>query len=539
MSELLHELIFNSAQRDPNRDAISHNSSNLSYAELTNLVSQAAKGFLALGLERQDRVAVFLPKRFETVIALFATVAAGGVFVPVNPVLKPAQVLHILRDSGARLLVTTNSRALQLQGVIGQCPDLTGIVLTESLGEGAADRYPKDVFLWQEILELSKAPSRFRTIDTDIAGLLYTSGSTGAPKGVVLSHQNMVTGAKSVAQYLENTPSDRILGVLPFSFDYGFSQMSTAFVVGACCVLMDYLQPREVIKKVCNEGITGLAAVPPLWTQLTQCTWPQQAIDNLRYITNSGGAMPGTTLDTLRRALPQTKVYLMYGLTEAFRSTYLPPEELDRRPESIGKAIPNAEILVLREDGSPCDIDEPGELVSRGSLVARGYWKNPEMTAKRFRPFNAHNSLVPVPELAVWSGDTVRMDKEGFLYFIGRKDEMIKTSGYRVSPTEIEEVIYASGMVKEAAAVGLPHPMLGQAIVVVIVPVEDELDKEALFQECKKNLPHYMVPAHVEIRISLPRNPNGKIDRSRLTRELETVFNVRDVSGELGRFVPD
>jgi len=534
MSELLHELIFNSAQRDPNRDAISHNSSNLSYAELANLVSQAAKGFRALGLERQDRVAVFLPKRFETVIALFATVAAGGIFVPINPVLKPPQVSHILRDSGARLLVTTNTRALQLKDAISQCPDLTSIVVTEPMGEGTAERFSIDILLWQEVMNLNKASPRFRTIDTDIAGLLYTSGSTGSPKGVVLSHQNMVIGAKSVAQYLENTASDRILCVLPFSFDYGFSQISTAFVVGACCVLMDYLLPNEVIKKVSSEKITGLAAVPPLWIQLTQCTWPSEAIESLRYITNSGGRMPKATLDTLRRSLPQTKVYLMYGLTEAFRSTYLPPEELDRRPESIGKAIPSAEILVLREDGSPCDIDESGELVHRGSLVARGYWNNPEMTAKRFRPFKTHNSPVPIPEIAVWSGDTVSMDKEGFLYFIGRKDEMIKTSGYRVSPTEIEEVIYASGMVREAAAVGLPHPILGQAIAVVIVPREDELDNEALIQECKKNLPLYMVPTHVEIRASLPRNPNGKIDRSLLTRELESVFNILDGGGKLG-----
>lgn len=524
MSELLHDLIFSSAQRDPDRDAINHKSNNLSYEELANLVSQAAEGLLAAGLERQGRVAVFLPKRFETVVALFSTVYAGGIFVPVNPLLKPAQVRHILRDSGARLLVTTSSRALQLQDVIGQCPELTGIVLTEALEEGMADRFPVNVFQWQEILELSKAPSRFRTIDTDIAGLLYTSGSTGAPKGVVLSHRNMVAGAKSVAQYLGNTSSDRLLCVLPFSFDYGFSQMSTAFVVGACCVLMDYLLPREVIKEVCNSGITGLAAVPPLWIQLAQQAWPEQAVENLRYITNSGGAMPGTTLDALRDALPQTKVYLMYGLTEAFRSTYLPPEELNRRPESIGKAIPNAEILVLREDGTPCEANEPGELVHRGALVARGYWNNPEMTEKRFRSFNVHNSSVPVPEMAVWSGDTVSMDEEGFLYFIGRKDEMIKTSGYRVSPNEIEEFIYASGMVKEVIAIGLPHPVLGQAIVVVTVPLDDNFDKQALIKDCKKNLPHYMVPAHIEIRARLPRNPNGKIDRRQVACELEAVL---------------
>ena len=274
----------------------------------------------------------------------------------------------------------------------------------------------------------------------------------------------MVTGARSVAGYLGNTPDDRLLALLSFSFDYGFSQLSTAFLVGARVVLMEYLLPQEVVRTVEREVITGLAGVPPMWIQLAAQRWPDTVAHHVRYITNSGGTMPVATLAKLRAALPSTKVFLMYGLTEAFRSTYLAPEELDRRPGSIGKAIPNAEILVLREDGSPCGPDEPGELVHCGPLVAQGYWNDPKRTAERFRPLPQAVQDRPAGEVAVWSGDVVRADAEGYLYFIGRRDEMIKTSGYRVSPTEVEEEVHASGLVADAVALGVPHARLGQAL---------------------------------------------------------------------------
>ncbi len=298
-----------------------------------------------------------------------------------------------------------------------------------------------------------------------MAAILYTSGSTGRPKGVVLSHRNMVAGAVSVAQYLENRPEDRILSALPLSFDAGFSQLTTAFHAGASVTLLNYLMPRDILNAVERDRITGLTAVPPLWIQLAQLTWPQAARDSLRYIANTGGRMPKATLDLLRAALPRTLPYLMYGLTESFRSTYLPPSEVDRRPDSIGKAIPNAEVMVVREDGTPCGPGEPGELVHRGALVSLGYWNDPEKTAERFKPAPGQPAGLTMPEMAVWSGDTVQRDEEGFLYFIGRRDEMIKTSGYRVSPTEVEEVVYATRLAGEVAALGIPHPVLGEAIV--------------------------------------------------------------------------
>jgi acyl-CoA ligase (AMP-forming) (exosortase A-associated) len=334
----------------------------------------------------------------------------------------------------------------------------------------------------------------------------------------------MVAGAESVASYLGNTAEDRILAVLPLSFDYGLSQLTTAFSVGATAVLINHLLPRDVLKAVVAERITGLAAVPPLWIQIAALDWPADC--TLRYLTNSGGAMQRPTLDALRRALPNAQPFLMYGLTEAFRSTYLPPAELDRRPDSMGKAIPNAEVMVLRPDGTECDPGEPGELVHRGALVSLGYWNDPAKTAERFKPVVSTQRGLVLTEMAVWSGDTVRKDEEGFLYFISRKDEMIKTSGYRVSPTEVEEVVYARDNVAEAAAIGVAHPSLGQAIALMVYPKEGTaLAADELLAALKPHLPAYMLPAKIIVADSaLPRNPNGKIDRKLLSTQLEGIF---------------
>ena len=520
---LLPDLIAHSARRHPQNTALTYGKESISYANLQNAVTAFASGLIGLGLQRGERVAIYLEKRFETVISSFGAPAAGGVFVPLNPLLKPEQVGYIMRDCNVRVLVTSPERYALLAETLGDCSDLRHVVLITS---EALPAEPGNYALisWANLLSMPTR-SGHRVIDTDMTAILYTSGSTGKPKGVVLSHRNMLAGAYSVAEYLDNRASDRLLAVLPFSFDYGLSQLTTAFVAGASVVLMDYLLPRDVVTLVTREGITGLAAVPPMWVQLAQLEWPAAAVDSLRYITNSGGAMPRATLDALRRALPRTTPFLMYGLTEAFRSTYLPPAEIDRRPDSIGKAIPNAEILVVREDGTPCAPGEPGELVHRGALVALGYWNDPAKTAERFRPVPGQDPALPLTELAVWSGDTVRLDEDGFLYFIGRKDDMIKTSGYRVSPTEIEEVLYNSAQVAEAAALGIAHPALGQAVVAVVKPLQETFDSAALLTHCKRQLPNFMVPLHIATRSAdLPRNPNGKIDRKSLAAELATLF---------------
>jgi acyl-CoA ligase (AMP-forming) (exosortase A-associated) len=534
MATRLDALIELAAARTGDATALLQDSATLSYKELDCLVSQAATGLLALGLEKQARVGVYLPKRFETVAAFFGCARAGLVFVPVNPLLKGPQVAHILRDCNVRALVTLPDRARDLATVLAECPDLRTLVL---VGGGDAETVVPRLRTigWDRLIANDGCHAAHRVIDIDMVSIFYTSGSTGRPKGVVLSHRNMLAGAESVSTYLENTADDRLLAVLPFSFDYGFSQLTTAFRVGASVVLMDYLFARDVPKAVERHRVTGLAAVPPLWIQLSEAPWPAGAAANLRYFTNSGGRMPRATLDRLRQLLPKSKPYLMYGLTEAFRGTYLPPDQVDVRPDSMGRSIPNSEILVVRPDGTPCDPDEPGELVQRGALVALGYWNDPVKTAERFKPLPGQRPELPITEMAVWSGDTVRRDAEGYLYFVGRRDEMIKTSGYRVSPTEVEEVVYASGLVGDAVAVGAPHAALGEAIVLVCSPPAEgsaetrrgEDLAAALLAHCKGQMPGFMVPQRIEWLDSLPRNPNGKFDRPALAARYRGTFEAQ------------
>jgi acyl-CoA ligase (AMP-forming) (exosortase A-associated) len=525
MSELLHELPLRSALARPHASALVHKGRTFDYTWLANQMERFAAGLMGLGVGKLERVGVYLPKQPENVVAMFGAPRAGMVFVPVNSLLKPPQVAHILRDCNVRVLLTSPERAASVASELAECPDLKHLVI---VGAGEVEAPPAHIRVhrWEELLNSEPTTRLHRVIDADVVSIFYTSGSTGKPKGVVLSHKNMVTGAQSVSQYLTNTSDDKLLAVLPFSFDYGFSQLSTAFNVGASVVLMDYLLPRDVITTAARERVTGLAGVPPLWIQLADLEWPAEVRDSLRYITNSGGAMPVATLKKLRVSLPKTSPFLMYGLTEAFRSTYLPPAELDKRPESIGKAIPNAEIMVVKPDGTPYGPGQAGEgeLVHRGALVALGYWNDPAKTAERYKPTPGQDPALVLKEMAVWSGDFVRVDEEGFLYFIGRRDEMIKTSGYRVSPAEVEEVLFATGLVADAAAVGVSHPTLGQAIVIVASAAPGKpADTATLLAACRQQLPLFMVPHHIEWRDTLPRNPNGKYDRPRLATEMKSL----------------
>ena len=522
---LLHELVAHRALSHPAAPALLHKDDTLTFEQLQAAIQSFAGGLIGLDLQPNDRVAVYLPKQFETVIGFFGAAAAGAVAVPVNPMLKPQQVGHILRDCNVRVLITSAQRLKQLESVVDACPDLQTVILTTERKSDAPE-LSTQLVSWAAVQAEAgiSGPSR---IDADMAAILYTSGSTGLPKGVVLSHANMVAAAQSSAEFLRLTESDRLLAVLPLSFDYGLSQLTTAYYVGASVVLMDFLLAKEVVAAVARYAVTGISAVPPIWNQLAILEWPPEAVESMRYLTTSGGAAQRSTLLRLREALPSTGIYQMYGLTEAFRSSYLPPEEFDGRPGSVGKALPNVELMVVRPDGSRCDPDEPGELVHRGSLVAMGYWNDTERTAQRFREAPGQPAGIPLREMAVWSGDQMRMDAQGYLYFESRQDEMIKTSGYRVSPTEVEEVVFASGLVTEAVAVGVSHPELGQAIV-LLVEIGDDADVEhsAILKYCQKELPSFMVPAQIEIASDLPRNPNGKIDRPVLRSRYAKFFNV-------------
>ncbi|MDL5352367.1 acyl-CoA ligase (AMP-forming), exosortase A system-associated [Microbacterium sp. zg-YB36] len=509
-----HHLLSSAAAAMPDFPALTYKGETVTYAEAWQRAEGATARLMALGIGQGDRVAIYLEKRIETVIAMVAVSAAGGIFVPINHVLKAPQVEHILVDSGARMLVTSADRLSQLSEA------LAASVIEDVIVVGGAPPHLRQVAVhrWQE--DAAVATPITAAIDVDPAAILYTSGSTGRPKGVVLSHRNLVAGAESVSTYLDHTSEDVILSVLPLSFDAGLSQVTTAFVVGAHCILINYLLPRDVVNACGRHAVTALTCVPPLWMQLTEASWPPAVAERLRYIANTGGRLPRVTLDKLRGIFANAAPFLMYGLTEAFRSTYLDPAEIDRRPESIGKAIPNAEILVLRPDGSTCSPGEEGELVHRGALVALGYWGDPVRSAERFRPFQRAGQSWRTTELVVWSGDTVIADADGFLYFVGRADEMIKTSGYRVSPTEIEEAAYSTGLVRDAVALGVPDPALGQRIVLVAAAVHADVDASEIAAALRQRLPLYMVPVHIDLRDELHRSPNGKLDRSLIKLEV-------------------
>ncbi len=482
----------------------------LSYETLNRRVGQLAAWLAAQVPETATRagarVATWLPKSELACLMPLAAVRAGLVHVPVNPLLKRAQVAHILGDSGARLLIANPARLETLE-----LDDLAGVA---SLDESA-------VWAAAEALE-PLAPAQ--AVPDALAAILYTSGSTGRPKGVMLSHANLWLGAVSVAHYLGLTEADRVLAVLPLAFDYGQNQLLSTWFAGGAVVPLDYLTPRDVVKAVERHDITTIAAVPPLWLQLAELDWPETAAARLRRLTNSGGALTEPLVRALRSRFPAARLFPMYGLTEAFRSTYLDPALVDTHPTSMGRAIPFAEVMVVADNGHEAGADEEGELVHAGPLVAQGYWRDAARTAERFKPAPAFSKL---GGMAVWSGDRVRRDGAGLLHFAGRRDAMIKTSGNRVSPQEVEDAAIATGLVAEAVALGLPDAALGQSVHLVVRAKGDAPEAALpaqltaqLTAALAQVLPNFMVPRAIHWREVMPLSPNGKLDRAKLLQEL-------------------
>lgn len=488
----------------PDDIALEDRAGTLSYAELERAVASVAAWLTRQGLAPGARIASWLPKTRAAAILPLAVPRAGMVHVPVNPLLKRAQVAHILADSGASLLLTQPARATTLEP--GDLPP------------GCRSAEETDLPFDGTGVAAPDADPNANTDPNTLAAILYTSGSTGRPKGVMLSHANLWLGAISVAHYLGLEPDDHVLGVLPFSFDYGQNQLFSTWAAGARVIPLDYLTPRDVIKAVERYGITTLAGVPPLWVQLLEGDWLEGAVSPLKRLTNSGGALTARLVSKLRDRFPAADLYAMYGLTEAFRSTYLPPALIDAHPDAIGNAIPFAEIMVVRADGSEAAAGEAGELVHAGPLVAQGYWHDAERTAQRFRPAPAFSAFGGT---AVWSGDTVVRGVDGLLRFVGRDDEMIKSAGNRISPTEVEDAVLAGSEVLEAVALGVPDERLGQAVLVVARATGDPVDAEqALRVRLRRDLPNFMQPAIYQWRDALPRNANGKIDRAALKHEV-------------------
>lgn len=519
MDFLLHHMLDNSAKKFPDKEALVYAQQRLSFTEVADQVAGLANGLRQAGLKCGDRVGIYLNTSIPQVLSIFGVSQAGGVFVPINTLLFPEQVTHIASDCQIKGLVTTASMLVNLGNTLKQIHTLEFVVVV------ADDDIPSMSLPVYEFASLCRQHPLTRNDDVgigkDLAALLYTSGSTGKPKGVMLSHTQIMAGASIVSDYLSISDRDRILAVLPFSFDAGLNQLTTAFQQGATLVLMNFVFAREIVQKLAQEEITALAGVPTLWSLLIQPTTglQKQSLPCLRYITNTGGAMPQTVLAELRSLLPTTQIFLMYGLTEAFRSTYLPPEELDSRPTSMGKAIPNTEILVINGDGKQCKTGEVGELVHRGPTVSMGYWQQPELTAQRLRPHPLLPPGLAEKELVCYSGDLVKKDEDGFLYFVGRRDTMIKSSGYRISPTEVEEILMKSGLLQGAAVIGVADDILGHAVKAFVVPQADlELDLNTLTAFCAEHLPRYMVPKHIETLDTLPKGTSGKVDYPALRR---------------------
>ena len=477
-------------------------SGTLSYRQLRERVARLA-GWLSARVDTpRARVATWAAKGELACLMPLAAARAGLVHVPVNPLLKPMQVAHILKDCGASMLLGTSARvdSLAQDDVPDGCTLLTEQdALSEAMATG------------DQLGPSGAEPG-------DLAAILYTSGSTGQPKGVMLSHANMWLGAVSVADYLEMTADDRTLAVLPLSFDYGQNQLFSTWIAGGCVIPMDYLLPRDVVKACSRHRITTLAAVPPLWIQLAELDWPAEAAGTLRRVTNSGGALTEDLVRRLRAKLPQTRTFPMYGLTEAFRSTYLDPDLVDSHPTSMGKAIPHAEILVIDSAGDEAAVGEEGELVHCGPLVAQGYWQDEARTAERFRPAPKGSRYGGT---AVWSGDRVRRDEQGLLYFAGRRDAMIKSAGNRISPQEVEDAAMATGLVAEAVAVGVDDAGLGQAVHLAARPAgRRDIAERELPGRLGRMLPNFMQPRKIHWRDDFPVNPNGKLDRPAIKRDV-------------------
>ncbi|HUA13997.1 MAG TPA: acyl-CoA ligase (AMP-forming), exosortase A system-associated [Verrucomicrobiae bacterium] len=517
MDFLLHHMLRTSAEQFPEKEALVHGEERLTYSHVSSRVAGLALGLRNAGLNRGDRVGILLDPGVAQAISIYGVSQAGGVFVPINSVLFPDQVSHIARDCGISALIVSRLRFEAISRILPGINSLRFLVIVGDTKSVDAD-LPIHSF---EALTAQRATCwQDRGIEKDLSAILYTSGSTGKPKGVMLSHANLIAGATIVSTYLEIASSDRILAVLPFTFDAGLNQLTTAFQQGATLVLINWVFARQIVEVLVKEHITGLAGVPTVWSLLAQ---PNSSLQKysppVRYITNTGGAMPQDVLRALREALPKTSIFLMYGLTEAFRSTYLPPEELDRRPASMGRSIPNTEILVLNEQGQICRPGEVGELVHRGPTVSMGYWGKPEATDQVLRP----NPMLPAGigdiERVCYSGDLVKTDEDGFLYYVGRRDAMIKCSGFRISPTEVEEVVFQSGQVRHAAAIGIPDAILGQAVKVFVIPRDgNPIDQSSLITFCQDRMPRYMVPRAIEVLDELPKTSSGKIDYPSLRR---------------------
>ncbi|MBN1934417.1 MAG: AMP-binding protein [Anaerolineae bacterium] len=507
---LVQDFLQDSAERFPDKTALICGNRRLCYAELEAQANRLAHALIVHGVQRWDRVAIYLPNSVETVVAIFAILKAAGTFVVINPTTKQDKLTYVLNNCRATALFTTAQNAHLAANVSQSVPSLKFTIFTGSgAGTVPVETMQHDAF--DDVLAAypdNRPPCP--TIDQDLACLIYTSGSTGDPKGVMSGHNNVVFASGSIIQYLKNTPDDIIINVLPLSFDYGLYQLLMVFRFGGTLVLENsFAYPAAILNKMVAERVTGFPGVPTVFAILLQMDLTPYDLSALRYLTNTAAALPPDHVIQIRNKFPWATLYSMYGLTECKRTLYLPPDQLDKRPGSVGVAIPGTEVWIEDDQGNRVGPGEVGELVIRGSHVMRGYWENPAATAKCYHPG-------PTPgERVLYSGDYFKMDGEGYLYFVARKDDVLKSRGEKVPPKEVENVLYGIPGVVQAAVIGVSDPLLGQAVKAFVVVEGVELSEQDVLRHCRAHLEDFMVPKYVEFRDSLPVR-NGKIIKTEL-----------------------
>lgn len=501
----VEEFLRESARRCGDKVALVTGDARISYRELDDASDRLAGTLTERGIARGDRVIVFMDNCREAAIAIFAALKAGAVFSPINPSTKAEKLAYVINNCGARALITQDKLRTVASAALAETPSIALTIVT-----GAREPSLPGAVSFGAALAADLAPPDYPGIDLDLAMLIYTSGSTGFPKGVMMTHQNVVAAATSITTYLEKTPDDVILNVLPISFDYGLYQVLMAVKLGATLVLeQSFAFPQKIFAKMTAERVTGLPLVPTMAAIILQMRdLRPNAFPHLRYITNTAAALPPAHIARLQALFPTTRLYSMYGVTECKRCTYLPPGELKRRPGSVGIAIPGTEAYVVDEQGARVPAGVVGELVIRGAHVMKGYWNDPQATARALRPGPFEWEKV------LHTGDLFRADADGFLYFVARTDDIIKTRGEKVSPKEVENALYALPGVREAAVAGVPDPVLGRALkAVVAVDPRANLTAQDVIRHCARHLEDFMVPKLVEFRDALPKTESGKISR--------------------------
>ena len=512
---LLHDYITQSARELGDKVGLVCMKQRVTYAELNARSNAIANHLVAAGVKRGDRVVVFAGNTVETVVSFWAVLKANAVVSIVNPMTKSDKLNYLLNDCRPAALITDSHLHTVFADSARDCPHLRCTIVSGTIDDAALHGLP-NARRWNEAIAISDhaTPPARTCIDIDLAAIIYTSGSTGDPKGVMLTHRNMLTACTSIASYLELQEDEVILGVLPLAFDYGLYQMIMAFRTGARLILdRPFTFPAQILNLMVEEGVTGFPGVPTIFSILAEFkTLNDYDLSRIRYVTNTAAALPVKHITMLKDIFPTARIYSMYGLTECKRCTYLPPKDIDRKPSSVGIAIPNTEMWIVDEDGNKVGPDVVGQLVIRGATVMKGYWEKPEATAKKLKPG-------PLPgEHVLYTGDYCRMDDEGYLYFVGRMDDIIKSRGEKVAPKEVENTLMNIPGVKEAAVIGVPDDILGQAVKAFIVFENGvTMTEKQLQMECQSRLENFMVPKYFVTVPSLPKTDTGKIKKTGLS----------------------